>query len=213
MFILTNNKTMKPYEEKKFNIGELKGISQKNIEEHLKLYSGYVKNTNLILEKLEEVAKNPDPSTSSGSANAYALAEMQRRFSFEYNGMRNHEIYFDLLSDGPEKISEDSELFKSLTYLWGSFDKWLSSFKALAMTRGVGWAILYYDRKEKRLLNAWIDEQHLGQLQDCTPILALDMWEHSFVYDYQPSGKKQYIEDFFENLNWGKTVDRLNEVV
>jgi len=34
-------------------------------------------------------------------------------------------------------------------------------------------------------------------------ILALDMWEHSFVYDYQPSGKKQYVEDYFANLNWG----------
>jgi Fe-Mn family superoxide dismutase len=62
--------------------------------------------------------------------------------------------------------------------------------------------MLYFDRKENRLMNAWVDEQHLGQLQDCTLILALDMWEHSFVYDFQPSGKKQYIEVFFENLNW-----------
>mgnify|MGYP001592725752 FL=1 len=62
--------------------------------------------------------------------------------------------------------------------------------------------MLYYDRKENRLLNAWVDEQHLGQLQDCTLVLALDMWEHAFVTDYQSSGKKQYIEDFFVNLNW-----------
>jgi len=51
-------------------------------------------------------------------------------------------------------------------------------------------------------MNAWVDEQHLGQLQECNLILALDMWEHSFIFDYQPSGKKKYIEDFFENLNW-----------
>jgi Fe-Mn family superoxide dismutase len=72
----------------------------------------------------------------------------------------------------------------------------------LANTRGIGWAMLYYDRKEKKLLNAWIDEQHLGQLQDCSLILALDVWEHSYVADYYPSGKKQYIEDFFKNINW-----------
>jgi Fe-Mn family superoxide dismutase len=66
----------------------------------------------------------------------------------------------------------------------------------------VGWAMLYYDPHIKRLLNGWIDEQHIGELQDCSPILALDMWEHAFVADYQPSGKKQYIEDFFANLNW-----------
>jgi superoxide dismutase len=47
-----------------------------------------------------------------------------------------------------------------------------------------------------------VDEQHLGLLNDCTMILGLDMWEHSYVADYQPSGKKQYIEDFFANLNW-----------
>ena len=54
--------------------------------------------------------------------------------------------------------------------------------------------MLYYDRRD----NAWVDEQHLGQLQDCTLVLALDVWEHSYVADYQPSGKKQYIEDFLK---------------
>jgi Fe-Mn family superoxide dismutase len=78
------------------------------------------------------------------------------------------------------------------------------------MTRGIGWAVLWYDKKEDRLLNTWVDEQHLGQLQGCTPILALDMWEHSFVADYQPSGKKQYIEDFFANLNWEKIEENFN---
>ncbi|HEY0220864.1 MAG TPA: Fe-Mn family superoxide dismutase [Candidatus Paceibacterota bacterium] len=191
------------FEEKKFNIGELKGISSKNIEEHLKLYSGYVKNSNLVITKIEELAQDSEK-------NAYALGEVQRRFGFEYNGMRNHEVYFDSLSLGPSELNKDSELFKSIEYLWGSFDKWLAQFKAIAMTRGVGWAMLYLDRKEHRLLNAWVDEQHLGQLQDCTLVLGLDMWEHSFVYDYQPSGKKQYIEDFFVNLNWSKIEENFN---
>ena len=48
---------MKKFKEIKFNIGALKGISSKNIEEHLKLYAGYVKNTNLIVEKIGEYAK------------------------------------------------------------------------------------------------------------------------------------------------------------
>ncbi|MEK7200939.1 MAG: Fe-Mn family superoxide dismutase, partial [Patescibacteria group bacterium] len=65
-----------------------------------------------------------------------------------------------------------------------------------------GWAMLYYDPLTKQLLNAWVDEHHMGQLNGCKTILALDMWEHAFVADYQPSGKKQYMEDFFENLNW-----------
>jgi len=186
---------MKAFETKQFNIGELKGISAKTIEEHLKLYSGYVKHTNLILEKIEEMKIDSEK-------NAYALGEIQRRFGFEYNGMRNHEVYFDSLSGGPKALTKDGELAKCFDYLWSSYDKWLAEFKAIAMTRGVGWAMLYLDRKEHRLLHAWVDEQHLGQLQDCSLILGLDMWEHSYVFDYQPSGKKQYVEDFFANLNW-----------
>jgi len=83
-------------------------------------------------------------------------------------------------------------------------EKWLEKFKTLATTRGIGWAMLYYDSTTKQLLNAWIDEHHIGQLNGCKTIIALDMWEHAFVADYLPSGKKDYINDFFENLNWSK---------
>lgn len=186
---------MEKFQELKFNIGELKGISAKNIEEHLKLYAGYVKHSNLILEKIDELAQDAEK-------NAYALGEIQRRFGFEYNGMRNHEVYFNSLSGGPKTLGEASALKNSIIKEWGSFELWLNRFKSIALTRGIGWAMLYYDRKEQRLLSTWVDEQHLGQLQDCTLVLALDMWEHAFVYDYPTSEKKKYLEAFFENLNW-----------
>lgn len=188
---------MKPFEEQKFNIGELKGISAKTIEEHLKLYAGYVKNANLVSTKIGEMW------VEDKEKHNYAMSELARRFSFEYNGMRNHEVYFDSLSDGVKPLS-NGELKKAIEASYGTLDLFLEIFKAMAMTRGVGWAMLWYDKKENRLINSWVDEQHLGQLQGCTPILALDMWEHSFVADYQPSGKKQYVEDFFVNLNWEK---------
>jgi Fe-Mn family superoxide dismutase len=185
---------MTPFTAKTFEIPALKGISPKNIEEHLKLYAGYVKHANLVLEKIADLKKDAE-------ANAYALGEVNRRFGFEYNGMRNHEVYFSSLSGGAKELS-DGPLKKKIIETWGSFDAWLAEFKAIGLTRGIGWAMLYYDRTDGRLLNAWIDEQHLGQLQDCALILGLDMWEHSFVADYQPSGKKTYIEDFFANVNW-----------
>ncbi len=191
---------MKTYTQKTFNIGTLKGISPKNIEEHLKLYAGYVKNTNSILEKIPEYKGYEKEDTFA----PYVVSELYRRFSFEYNGMRNHEIYFESLSDGTHPLNNESRLKNGITEEWGSFENWLEAFKALAMTRGVGWAMLYYDKSENRLLNSWVDEQHLGQLQNCTPILALDMWEHAYVYDYPTSEKKKYIEAFFENLNWEK---------
>ncbi len=187
---------MNTFTEQKFSIPELKGISKKNIDEHLKLYAGYVKHANLVLEKIEELKKDAEK-------NAYALGEVMRRFGFEFNGMRNHEVYFKSLENGPTSLTTNSALQKALEEKWGSFDLWLAEFKAISLTRGIGWAMLYYDKESGALLHAWIDEQHLGQLQNCALILGLDMWEHSYVADYQPSGKKNYIEDFFTNINWG----------
>ena len=186
---------MQKFEERKFNLINLQGIGAKNIEEHLKLYAGYVKNTNLIQEKVAELMHDADN-------NAYILGELERRFSFEFNGMRNHEYYFASLEGGPNPLSADSKLKQKITDQFGTFDAWLDGYKRLAMTRGVGWAMLYYDKKTDQLVHAWVDEQHLGQLNGCQVIIALDMWEHAYVYDYPTSEKKKYVEAFFANLNW-----------
>ncbi len=170
---------MKHFQEKTFNIPPLKGISETTIAEHLKLYSGYVNNLNNTLDGKQDI----------------------RRLGFEYNGMRNHEIYFSSFEGGPQEISNGS-LRNQIEKDFGSFDAWLTQFKSLALTRGIGWVILFYDRQAECLINSWVEEQHISQLQDCSVILALDMWEHSFVADYLPSGKKNYVEDFFFNLNW-----------
>lgn len=190
---------MKKFEEMKFNIGELKGISAKNVEEHLKLYAGYVKNTNGVIEKISYLSEG---MFKNGEDNAYLIAELFRRFSFEYNGMRNHEVYFNSLSGGAKALNPESELAKKINEDCMSLEIFLMGFKNLALTRGVGWAVLWYDKKDNRLLASWVDEQHLGQLNGCEMILAIDMWEHAFVYDYPTSEKKKYVEAFFENLNW-----------
>lgn len=193
---------MNKFTAKIFNFPQLKGISAKNLEEHIKLYNGYVKNTNMVIEKISELNQDSEK-------NIYVIGELNRRFSFEYNGMRNHELYFSLLEGGFIQI-KDGLLKSTIEKTWGSFDNWLKEFKTLAQTRGIGWAMLYYDKKDGILINSWVDEQHLGQLQSCTPIIALDMWEHSYVADYQPSGKKSYIDDFFNNINWDKVSENFN---
>lgn len=195
---------MKTFEEMKFNIGELIGISADSITEHLKLYAGYVKHANLIISKIEEMSKDSE-------AHAYALGELQRRFGFEFDGMRNHEYYFKSLEGGAHAPSPESALYTAITEEFGSFEAWLARFKAVALTRGIGWAILSYDKTTGRLLNSWVDEQHLGHLTGLSPILALDVWEHAFVPDYKASGKKAYVEDFFKNLNWSVVEQNFTE--
>ncbi len=184
---------MNKFNELKFNIPALKGISAKTIEEHLKLYSGYVKNLNLIHEIVEN-SNNPE----------YARREAYRRQGFEFGGMRNHEYYFSQFEGGHTNPSPDSALYKKIVEWTGTFDFFIEIFKNLATTRGIGWAMLGYDKKTDRLIQYWVDEQHIGHLPEVSIIIALDMWEHSYVTDYQPSGKKGYVDDFFQNLNWEK---------
>lgn len=188
------------YTEKQFDISGLQGISDKTIEEHKKLYAGYVKHTNLILEKINELSIDSEK-------NAYVLGELQRRFGFEFDGMRNHEYYFENLIGGPQEITP-GKLKSAIEKEWGSYDAWLARFKAIAMTRGIGWAVLYYDKAADKLVHAWVEEQHLGQLNGLHFILGLDMWEHSYMLDYAPSEKKKYVEAFFANLNWKASEER-----
>ncbi len=178
-------------------------LSRVSVDEHLKLYAGYVKHTNLILEEVERLERE------DLEGHKFTIEALRRRLGFEFDGTRNHEAYFAQLEGGSRELSPDSPLRQAIEATHPSFDDWLADFKQMAQTRGVGWAMLYFDPRAERLLNAWVDEQHLGHLTGLTPILALDMWEHSFVYDYQPSGKGQYIDDFFANLNWSVVEENL----
>jgi len=195
---------METFKIKEFNMKELVGISSKNIEEHLKLYKGYVSNSNLIINKINEYKKDK-------GENGYAISELRRRFAFEFGGMRNHEYYFGSLENGTKEINKEGELFSMIEKVFGSFDTWLNDFKSIAMTRGVGWAMLYYDKTNNILINHWVDEQHIGQLVGLSPVLCLDMWEHAFVYDYATSEKGKYVEAFFANLDWSAIEENFNK--
>ena len=189
------------YEAKTFDIPTLDGISQESIDLHLGLYAGYVKHVNLIREKIAAYSNDQDN-------NGYAIAEMQRRLGFEFGGMKNHEYYFSQFEGGAKPLP-DGTLKDMITSQWGDFDTWLQRFKTIASTRGVGWAMLYYDKDTNQLVQTWVDEQHLGQLADTHIVLALDMWEHSYMRDYLPAQKGEYIDAFFKNLNWEVVASRV----
>lgn len=189
------------YTPKTFNIPELDGISRQTIDEHIGLYNGYVKHANLIREKIAAYSNDPDNNT-------YAIGEMQRRYGFEFGGMRNHEYYFTQFEGGAKALPE-GKLKDMLVTQWGSVEAWMERFTKVAMTRGVGWAMLYIDRSTNQLVETWVDEQHLGQLADLDIVLALDMWEHSYMLDVPPSRKKEYVDAFFRNLNWEVVAARI----
>ena len=182
------------YTAKTFEFRALKGISELTLKEHIGLYNGYVKHYNLATDLVAQNIGNVD--------NQYLATEINRRRSFEYNGIKNHEYYFADLSGEHVALNESSELGKKIVETWGSAEAWRAEFEKIAMTRGIGWAILSYDPETRVLQNGWVDEQHLGHLNSTKYILGIDMWEHSYVADYQPSGKKQYVTDFLDQVSW-----------
>ena len=199
---------MNHYEPKTFTIPALNGISAQNIEEHIKLYQGYVKHVNLISDHLKTLSDPNLPADQAGSY-TYEIGELNRRFSFEFNGMRNHEYYFGQLEGGAQPLDMTSPLGQKITARFGGFNEFVTHMTNLALTRGIGWAVLWYDKEANQLLTNWIDEQHLGHLNSAQFIFGIDVWEHAYVADYQPSGKKQYVTDYIAQVNWNVVSARI----
>lgn len=194
------------YKARTWNLSDLKGISNRTLEIHFKLYEGYVTNTNLLNEKIAELIKdgNLDPTKSA------AFSELKRRFGFEYNGMVLHEYYFDnLKKDGTGDPSKDSAFYKATENSFGSYETWKADFINVGKMRGVGWAICYQDPTTGELSNHWINMHETGNVAGYKPILVMDVWEHAFILDYVPADRPKYIEAFFSNINWDVVNSRL----
>ncbi len=193
----------KAYEEKKFDLSSLNGISDKQLEIHFALYGGYVKNTNLLNEKISEMLK-----TGKGGTPEYA--ELKRRLGFEYNGMRLHEYYFGNMTKSPKDLASGSKLSTQINDVFGNFDNWKDDFVKVGAMRGVGWAILYQDPTNGNLSNHWITLHEEGNPAGFRPLLVMDVWEHAFMVDYKPAERAKYIEAFFSNICWGSVEERIS---
>ncbi len=194
---------MYSYQEKKFNIPELKGLSAKQLEVHLKLYAGYVKHVNLLRENIHALEQEDKEK------HVYTIAELRRRFSFEFNGMRMHEYYFECLENGTEE-TKDGNLKKLVSEKYGSWEKFIEHFKAVGMSRGIGWTVLYFDPIAKTPHVAWVGDHELGTLVGLPILLPMDMWEHAYMVDYLPAEKNKYTDAFLANCNWSVVEKRLN---
>lgn len=193
------------YETQTFNLPELEGVSSKQIEIHLGLYAGYVKHVNHLREQVADLEKNDKEKY------AYAITELRRRLGFEFNGMRMHEYYFTQFEGGSQELAADSALVQAVSEKYGSIEEFLSHFTTVGMSRGIGWTILYQDKKANTVHTAWVTDHELGQLGGLNVICAMDMWEHAFMVDYTPAEKKTYIEAFFNNINWSVCEERFQK--
>src|SRR3990167_2501284 len=129
------------YIAKTFNLPALQGLSEKQIKVHLALYEGYVKHVNLIAETLKGYAAYGDKASEGDK---YAIAELRRRFAFEFDGMRMHELYFEQFEGGSCKVQDGGDFSNSVKEKYG--EKGVEAhIREVSGSRGIGWVVVYKD--------------------------------------------------------------------
>lgn len=179
----------------------MKGISKKTVEDHLKLYAGYVTKYNEISEKL---AGLKDEDYAKANQVFSTFRSLKTELSFAWGGIINHEIYFNHL--GGNGGTASGKLLKQIEKDFGSFESYKKDLKASALSAR-GWVWTIYNYREEKLMNHIGDSQNTYALWHTRPILALDTYEHAYFTDYGIN-RASYVESFFENMNWN-VVDEL----
>jgi superoxide dismutase, Fe-Mn family len=174
------------------NPAKLKGLSEKLIVSHYENnYSGAVKRLNAISAQLEDL--------EFATAPVFIINGLKREELIASNSMILHELYFDSLgSDG----EANKDLRSALVRDFGSMEKWQAQFVAMgkAFGGGSGWVLLTYSHRGKKLINQWAAD-HTCCLAGASPVLALDMYEHSYHIDYGARAAA-YVDVFMSNINW-----------
>ena len=170
----------------------IKGMSEKLIVSHYENnYGGAVKRLNLIEEKLAGLDFNTAPG--------YLINGLKREQLIATNSMVLHELFFDGLG---EESTPDAEVKSVIERDFGSYDRWRSEFIAMGKAQGggSGWVLLTYSPRDGRLINQWAMD-HTTTLAGGRPILALDMYEHSYHMDYGAKAAT-YVDAFMAAIGW-----------
>lgn len=184
----------------------MKGISKKTIEEHLKLYQGYVTKYNEIMEKLSLLT---DDDYAKANQTYSLVRELKVELTFAWGGIVNHEIYFAHL--GGKGGEPTGELLIQIKKDFGSFETFKKDVKATGIAAR-GWVWTAWNFRDGRLFNYLGDAQNTFPVWEASPILALDTYEHAYFIDYGVN-RGSYIDSFFENLDWNKVAKNFEDVL
>jgi Fe-Mn family superoxide dismutase len=188
--------------EKPSKILELDGISPESVEAHWGLYEAYCNKYNEVMGKLE--------AADRGSANQIysdyrGLREM---LTFAIGGIKNHEVYFGNLSADGGAPSDG--LAAQLQQDLGGVDTFLTELKAAGMAAR-GWAWLAWDWDWMKLDVYIGDAQNTFPVWGCSPLIALDVYEHAYIADYS-TARPKYIDAFIANLDWNDVNQRFGMI-
>lgn len=189
-----------PYELKPLacNPGAIAGMSEQIIvSHHENNYGGAVKRLNAIEAQLAEL--------DWATAPVFVVNGLKREQMVAMNSMLLHEVFFDSLGAS----QADARLAAQIDKDFGGLDQWTAQFAAMgkALAGGSGWVLLAWSPRDGKLVNTWAAD-HTGNVAGTTPLLALDMYEHSYHMDFGAKAGA-YVDAFMNNLNLAAASKKL----
>ena len=181
-------------------------IDAKTMEiHHGKHHSGYVAKLNAAIENTDLADKSLEELLLSASSIPNAVRN-------NGGGHFNHSLFW-IIMGSEHGLKPTGELDSALLQTFGSFDTFKDEFSAAATTRfGSGWAWLIVSDGQLKITSTPNQDNPLMDVADIkgTPILGLDVWEHAYYLKYQ-NRRPEYIENFFNVINWEEVGRRYNE--
>ena len=175
------------------DLARLDGLSQRLVASHHENnYAGAVKRLNAIRGQLAQL--------DWATAPVFTVNGLKREELIAANSAWLHELYFGGL--GGDGVLPPGGLAVAIERDFGSFERWRAEFSGLAkaMGGGSGWALLSSSSREGRLVTHWASD-HTQLLAGATPLLALDMYEHSYHMDFGARAAA-YVDAFMKNIDF-----------
>ena len=187
-----------------FDPAALRGLSEKLLtSHHQNNYGGAVKRLNAIRAQLAAL--------SIATAPGFQLNGLKREELIATNSMLLHELYFGCLGGDGKTMEQAMAL--ALAANFGSVERWREEFVAMgkALGGGSGWVLLMFQPREGTLVNQWAAD-HTHALAGGAPLLALDMYEHSYHMDFGAAAGA-YVDAFMDDIDWAKVYGRYQAAV
>jgi len=176
--------------------------AQTMIIHHTKHHQAYVDNLNGALAKHPEITLNLEALLKDLDN---VPADIRTVVRNNGGGVFNHNLFWTILAPARGQ-TPSGDLLAAIAKAFGSLDTFKAEFETAAKTRfGSGWAWLIVDA-DKNLKVVSTPNQD-APLNEGTPILNLDVWEHAYYLKYQ-NRRPEYVGNFWNVVNW-EEVERL----
>ena len=168
---------------------------------HTKHHQAYVDKLNAVLEKYPSLQDRKLEDLISDLHNLPINEEDKKALKNNGGGHLNHSLFWKVM--GPEKMI-DEELTKEIEQNFGSLDDFKKVFSETAISHfGSGWTWLVRDDAGKLKIYSLPNQDspllHPPHLNNHTPIICLDVWEHAYYLKYQ-NRRAEYVENWWKVL-------------